>query len=89
MIGRVLSQLPHWVVTKAGELMSEPSLKSIETKLDALLDQYQRLRQENNLLKAERSAWQSERAKLIKQNELARDRVEAMIERLKALEQSG
>lgn len=69
--------------------MSEPSLKSIETKLDALLDQYQRMQQENSLLKAERSAWQSERAKLIKQNELARDRVEAMIERLKALEQSG
>lgn len=69
--------------------MSEPSLKSLEAKLDALLDQFQRLQQENSLLKAERAAWQSERAKLIKQNELARDRVEAMIERLRAMEQSG
>lgn len=68
--------------------MSEPTLKSLEHKLDTLLDQFQRLEQENQLLKAERSAWQSERAKLIKQNELARDRVEAMIVRLRAMEQS-
>jgi cell division protein ZapB len=68
--------------------MSEPTLKSLEHKLDALLDQFQRIEQENQLLKAERSAWQAERAKLIKQNELARDRVEAMIERLRAMEQS-
>ncbi len=69
--------------------MSEPSLKSLEQKLDALIEHCRRLEQDNRLLKAERSAWQAERAKLIKQNELARDRVEAMIERLKTLEQSG
>ncbi len=69
--------------------MSEPSLKRLEQKLDTLLEQYERVLQDNRLLKAERSAWQAERAKLIKQNELARDRVEAMIERLKTLEQSG
>ncbi|WP_028671115.1 TIGR02449 family protein [Saccharospirillum impatiens] len=68
--------------------MSEPTLKSLEHKLDALLDQFQRLEQENQLLKAERTAWHAERAKLIKQNELARDRVEAMIVRLRAMEQS-
>jgi len=68
--------------------MSEPTLESLERKLDALLDQFQRIEQENQLLKAERSAWQSERTKLIKQNELARDRVEAMIVRLRAMEQS-
>lgn len=69
--------------------MSEPSLKQLEHKVDTLIEHYQRLEQENRLLKAERSAWQAERAKLIKQNELARDRVEAMIERLKTMEQSG
>lgn len=69
--------------------MSDPSLKQLERKVETLIEHYQQLEQENRLLKAERSAWQSERAKLIKQNELARDRVEAMIERLKTMEQSG
>ncbi|MHA7878851.1 MAG: TIGR02449 family protein [Saccharospirillum sp.] len=69
--------------------MSDAPLNRLERKIDALLALYQQLDQENRLLKAERAAWQAERAKLIKQNELARDRVEAMIERLKAMEHSG
>lgn len=69
--------------------MSEPTLKQLEHKVETLIEHYQQLQQEIRLLKAERAAWQGERAKLIKQNELARDRVEAMIERLKSMEQSG
>lgn len=69
--------------------MSEPTLKQLEYKVETLIELYQQLQQENRLLKAERAAWQGERAKLVKQNELARDRVEAMIERLKTMEQSG
>lgn len=69
--------------------MSEPTLKQLEHKVETLIELYRQLQQENRLLQAERTAWQGERAKLIKQNELARDRVEAMIERLKMMEQSG
>lgn len=72
-----------------GLTMSDAPLHRLERKVDALLALHQQLDQENRLLKAERAAWQAERAKLIKQNELARDRVEAMIERLKAMEHSG
>jgi cell division protein ZapB len=67
--------------------MSDQDFLALEVKIDALIKEYQRLEQEKHLLQAEREAWQAERARLIKQNELARSRVETMIERLKAMEQ--
>ncbi|WP_320827705.1 TIGR02449 family protein [Reinekea sp.] len=67
--------------------MSNQDFLALEVKIDALIKEYQRLEQEKRLLQAEREAWKAERARLIKQNELARSRVETMIERLKAMEQ--
>lgn len=67
--------------------MSNHDLLALELKIDELIKEHQRLGQEKRLLQAEREAWKAERAKLIKQNELARSRVEAMIERLKSMEQ--
>ncbi len=67
--------------------MPNNDLLSLEVKIDKLIKEFKRLEQEKTLLQAERDAWKSERAKLIKQNELARSRVEAMIERLKTMEQ--
>lgn len=67
--------------------MSSQDLLALEAKIDKLISEYSRLQQETRLLQAERQAWKAERAKLIKQNELARSRVEAMIERLKTMEQ--
>lgn len=68
--------------------MSDRDLQALENKIDELITEFRRLEQEKRLLQAEREAWKAERAKLIKQNELARSRVEAMIERLKTMEQS-
>jgi len=67
--------------------MSNQDLLALEIKIDELIKEFKRLEQEKRLLQAEREAWKAERAKLIKQNELARSRVEAMIERLKTMEQ--
>jgi cell division protein ZapB len=69
--------------------MSNHDLLALEIKIDELIKEYKRLEQEKRLLQAEREAWKAERAKLIKQNELARSRVEAMIERLKSMEQTN
>lgn len=66
--------------------MANQDLLALEYKIDELIKAYKKMEQENRLLSAEREAWKSERAKLIKQNELARSRVEAMIERLKTME---
>lgn len=69
--------------------MSNHDLLALEIKIDELIKEHKRLGQEKRLLQAEREAWKAERAKLIKQNELARSRVEAMIERLKSMEQQN
>ncbi|MDX1342625.1 MAG: TIGR02449 family protein, partial [Reinekea sp.] len=70
-------------------IMSNQELLALERKVDELITLYKNLEQEKRLLQAEREAWKAERAKLIKQNELARSRVEAMIERLKTMEQTN
>jgi cell division protein ZapB len=51
--------------------------------LIALCDQ---LNRENRALKADSAGWQRERQDLMDKNELARTRVEAMINRLRTME---
>lgn len=67
-------------------LMSDDLLLALETKLDRLIHLCHQLQQENNLLKAREEEWQQERTRLIEKNELARNRVEAMIAHLKNLD---
>jgi len=62
-------------------------LESLESKLESLLGVCQKLRDENHSLRASQDALVQEKANLIAKNEQARSRVEAMISRLKALEQ--
>jgi len=69
--------------------MSGSDLKSLEHKLEELIDAFQSLEKENQVLRSERDVWHSERSRLIQQNNLARTKVEAMIDRLKALEAEG
>lgn len=69
--------------------MENTELQRLAAKLDELLDHYQRLKTQNRLLLANEKAWREERAQLIEKNELARQKVEAMISRLKALEQDS
>jgi len=69
--------------------MSEVDLKALEAKIDALIQLCDRLAKENQALLAQHDDWATERAQLIEKNELAKSKVEAMIGRLKALEQDG
>mgnify|MGYP000453319795 FL=1 len=66
--------------------MPDKHLHSIEAKLDQLLLICTRLDRENKELKERESNWSHERTRLIEKNELARNRVEAMIGRLKNME---
>ena len=66
--------------------MSDIHLHSLEAKLDQLLLICTRLDRENKELKERESNWSHERTRLIEKNELARNRVEAMIGRLKNME---
>lgn len=61
-------------------------LKELEDKLDQLIEQYANVKNENNSLKTKQDSLVREKAKLLEKTTLARTRVEAMITRLKAME---
>lgn len=63
-------------------------LLALERRIEELLSLLARMRQENHSLRASQEALVAERANLVAKNEQARSRVEAMINRLKTLEQS-
>lgn len=59
----------------------------LETKIDELIAVIDELEHKQAAMAAEKESWQAERTRLIEKNELARTKVEAMISRLKSLEQ--
>lgn len=64
-------------------------LQEIGRKVDQLTALALRLLDENRSLRASQESLMTERAGLIARNEQTRSRVEAMINRLKSLEQNG
>ena len=60
---------------------------ALESRVETLIELNLKLARENRALRLQQKNWTSERAALIEKNELAKSRVEAMIGRLKALEQ--
>jgi cell division protein ZapB len=69
--------------------MSDVDVQALERKIDELLRLCRELSRANQALLAKHDDWAAERAQLIERNELAKSKVEAMISRLKALEQDG
>ncbi len=67
-------------------LYPNEELNRLERQVDNLIALVHLLGSENKALKTQQSNWTIERAKLIEKNELAKNRVESMIGRLKALE---
>jgi cell division protein ZapB len=66
--------------------MEKDDLQQLEQQIDDLLKVSRRTREENMLLKSQQSAWVTERAKLVERTELARSRIDKMVERLKELD---
>ena len=70
--------------------MSDPSLSDefsrLETRMQDLISLCSKLRTENQSLKTQQGSLVEERARLIEKNELARSKVEQMIQRLKSME---
>ncbi|NDD74516.1 MAG: TIGR02449 family protein [Gammaproteobacteria bacterium] len=67
----------------------ESELKRLERQLDELLAVVAQLREENRALRHRQDNLTNERATLLQRNEQVRTRVEAMIGRLKTLEQGA
>ena len=67
----------------------EHELKRLEKRVDALVQVCDQLQDENRSLRQRQDVLTSERANLLQKNEQVRARVEAMIGRLKAMEQGS
>ena len=72
-----------------GSTMFEHELKRLEKRVDALVRVCDKLQDENKSLKQRQDTLTAERATLLQKNEQVRARVEAMIGRLKAMEQGS
>ena len=67
--------------------VTEQELLKLEVRLEELVSSIERLKEENRSLRDQQDSMVTERAGLIEKNEMARSRVEAMINRLKSMEQ--
>lgn len=68
--------------------MTQAYLDAIEAKISELVSRCEVLEQENSQLKLRESELREERARLLQINDQTRQKVEAMIQRLKSLEQN-
>lgn len=63
-------------------------LRDLEDQIDSLIEERDRLREENSALRNRQDSLSSECARLIERSEAVRSRVETMIARLRAMEGS-
>jgi cell division protein ZapB len=66
--------------------MSNENLSALEHQIDQLIYHCTQLEKENATLRNRETAWVKERLNLVEKNDIARTKVEAMIDRLRALE---
>ena len=68
--------------------MEEIDFSTLEAKVDQLVAHCDALIQENQKLREEQRAWQDERATLVERNDLAKAKLDAMIERVKGVDEA-
>ena len=68
--------------------MSEDRFQSLNEKVDELIDLCADMKRENQLLKAGENSWQNERKQLMDKNKTAKSKLESILVRLKAMDQS-
>ncbi|MBQ0754054.1 MAG: TIGR02449 family protein [Gammaproteobacteria bacterium] len=66
---------------------SEQQLQQLEQRVEELISISARLRHENDAFQVRETRLKEERADLLKKNDVAKAKVEAIISRLKSLEQ--
>lgn len=89
MIDSISRRLYIPPMAEEAHVVFEHELKRLEKRVDALVLVCDQLQDENRSLKQRQDALTAERATLLQKNEQVRARVEAMIGRLKAMEQGG
>ena len=69
-------------------ILANFDIDQLERRVDGLIHLCRRLREENASLRARQDVLVAERGELIEKTEQARSRVEAMLSRLRAMEES-
>jgi cell division protein ZapB len=77
------------MTNESGNERFDLELKRLEKRLDELVVICKKLQEENESLRIRQDTLTAERATLLQKNEQVRGRVEAMISRLKAMEQTS
>ena len=80
------ASLYSWGMNTNNNESEELELKQLEARVEELIQTCAVLKDENNSLRQHQDSLVNERSKLIEKTETARIRVEAMINRLKAME---
>ena len=68
--------------------MSEDRFESLNEKVDNLIDLCAEMKRENQLLKADANSLQAQRKQLLEKNKEAKAKLESILVRLKAMDQS-
>lgn len=68
--------------------MSEDKFQSLTDKVDDLIDLCAEMKHDNQQLRATENSWQSERKQLMDKNKEAKSKLEAILVRLRAMDQS-
>ena len=68
--------------------MSEDRFQALSEKVDDLIDLCADMKRENQVLKAGENSWQSERKQLMDKNKDAKSKLESILVRLKAMDES-
>ncbi len=80
---------PHYIRAMTNEttpIIVETELNRLEEQVHSLLDQLSRLTNENHSLRAQQESLATERAGLLEKHDQVRNRVDAIVTRLKSLE---
>ncbi len=68
--------------------MSDTSFNTLEDKVDELIQLCINMKKENQILRDDKHNWGNERKILVEKNQLARSRLEKVLQRLRTLEQA-
>ncbi|MCB1669699.1 MAG: TIGR02449 family protein [Gammaproteobacteria bacterium] len=68
--------------------MSDDKFQALNDKVESLISLCVEMKQENQLLRANEETWHSERRELMEKNKVTKSRLEAILARLKALEEA-
>ena len=80
-------ETPYSWITRLTARNNSLDINTLEKRIDELIKLCDELERRQSSMEADREKWLQERTRLLEKNEMAKTKIEAMIMRLKSLEQ--